>query len=145
MEKAVLERLTTGDEGTFGVFSVWKLKFYSGELPWRNNQKARSCIPPGLYTVKWTYSPKFKRKTYEVQGVANRSGIRFHPANYVGDEKLEFYSEVNGCITLGLVLGLSMQQKAVLKSREAIAGLEEYFDGKDFQLEIKESFSEAVS
>lgn len=63
------------------------------ELPWLNNQHNISCIPTGTYTVKYTFSPRMLKFTYEVQNVPNRSGIRIHVGNY--------YSDLLGCIALG--------------------------------------------
>ncbi|MEI6580793.1 MAG: DUF5675 family protein [bacterium] len=63
------------------------------ELPDKNNIADISCIPKGTYQVKWTFSPRLLKFTYEIQNVPKRSGIRFHSANY--------YFQLNGCIALG--------------------------------------------
>ena len=63
------------------------------ELPWLNNQHDISCIPSGTYQVKWTFSLKFFKYTYEILNVPNRSGIRIHSGNY--------YNDLLGCIALG--------------------------------------------
>lgn len=63
------------------------------ERPWLNNQKNISCIPVGEYEVKWNFSPKFLRYTYEITNVKNRGGIRFHKGNY--------YYDIEGCVLLG--------------------------------------------
>lgn len=55
----------------------------------KTNQNESSCIPEGLYVCKKYSSPKCP-DTWEVTGVANRSRILFHSANYV--------SELLGCI-----------------------------------------------
>jgi len=65
----------------------------------KNNQEEISCILDGTYICKWTYSPKLSIEhgkpfyTYEVMTVLNRSGIRFHSANY--------FFQLLGCIALG--------------------------------------------
>ena len=51
-------------------------------------------IKEGKYSVVYTLSPKFDRKTLEIIGVDNRRGIRIHPANRGCD--------VEGCIGIGL-------------------------------------------
>ena len=51
-------------------------------------------IEEGTYSVVYTLSPKFDRKTLEITGVPNRRGIRIHPANRGCD--------VEGCIGIGL-------------------------------------------
>lgn len=63
------------------------------ERPWKNNANNISCIPPGIYEIKLTYSNKFKRDLPLVLGVPNRAGIRFHALNVV--------SESQGCIGIG--------------------------------------------
>lgn len=69
------------------------------ELPWKNNERSVSCIPPGKYPVQWTRSNRLSAVkghdvfTYEVFNVPNRGGIRMHAANYA--------HELKGCIALG--------------------------------------------
>lgn len=52
-----------------------------------------TAIPAGVYTVKMTYSQKYKRKMPEVLGVPGFSGIRIHSGNTAKDSL--------GCILLG--------------------------------------------
>lgn len=52
-----------------------------------------TAIPAGVYTVKMTYSPKYKRKIPEVLNVPGYSGIRIHSGNTAKDSL--------GCILLG--------------------------------------------
>lgn len=78
------------------------------ELPWKNNERKVSCVPEGKYFLEKRYSAKFKWHI-EVNNVANRSGILFHPANNA-------MQELNGCIApvtklSGAGLGL-MSRKA---------------------------------
>ena len=140
MIKAKLIRFEDSVEGTFGIFMFGKHILYSGERPWRENQANISCIPTGTYICKWTWSPKYKRKMFVVVDVKGRSGIRFHSANYVGDDEIGFKSQVKGCIALGLgfkELGKGfLKQKAVTSSRAAIAKFEKIARGRTFQLEI---------
>ena len=86
------------------------------ELPWRNNQKRVSCIPEGKYFIKKRYSRKLKWHL-EVENVANRSFILFHPANNA-------LLELNGCIApvtklSGPGLGL-MSRKAFSKLKDLV-------------------------
>lgn len=67
------------------------------ELPWKNNLSIVSCIPEGAYTCKWTFSPKFRKYTYQVMDVPKRTGIRFHRGNYAAGKKVD----IEGCILLG--------------------------------------------
>ena len=52
-----------------------------------------TAIPTGVYTVKMTYSQKYKRKMPEVLNVPGYSGIRIHSGNTA--------KESLGCILLG--------------------------------------------
>jgi hypothetical protein len=64
------------------------------ELPWRDNQRRVSCIPPGTYKgVKHT-SPKFGQCVH-ITGVPERSEILIHPANRV--------DQLLGCIAPGML------------------------------------------
>lgn len=101
------------------------------ELPWLNNAPNISCIPVGVYAVKRTFSPKFLKYTYEVQGVPKRSGIRIHSANY--------YTDIQGCVALGS--GLSDLNKDgeldVTNSRNTIKSFEGFMQNKPFTLIIR--------
>lgn len=136
LSSAVLKRWDGGNDGTFGTLSVAGLRWFTGELPWRDNAPSISCIPKGTYTCKWTYSPRLKRETYELMGIAGRSGIRIHSANFVGDHQLGLHSQVNGCIALGEKIGVMDGQKALLVSKPAIRKFEQVMGGKTFILEI---------
>lgn len=63
---------------------------YTIELPWRNNQNNKSCIPEGKYQLKRFKSSKHGN-VLEVMNVPNRTAILIHKANYA--EK-----ELKGCI-----------------------------------------------
>lgn len=122
--------------GTFGKIIVDKQLFFTAELPWRDNKPMISCIPEGVYECSWTYSSRFKRYTYLVEDVDGRAGIRFHPANFVGDREKGFKAEVDGCISLGLAQGFMNGQRAVLGSAKAVKAFENYLAEEPFILEI---------
>lgn len=132
-----IERLESSDHGTFGRILFNDNVLFSGELPDRNNQRNISCIPTGIYQVDWTYSPTFKRFMYLVRDVPERSGIRIHSANLMGDKSCNMRSQLYGCIALGEKLGHIDGQKAVMLSRPAVAKLETGMKRKSFELEIK--------
>ncbi|MFK7048842.1 DUF5675 family protein [Flavobacterium davisii] len=78
-------------EGTNGKLECGgKLLCYTIELPWKQNAKRISCIPEGKYLLKKRFSRKYQWH-FEVVGVANRSLILLHPANYA-------LRELQGCI-----------------------------------------------
>lgn len=136
MKRVILERLETGDAGTFGRVLFAGLELFTGELPERDNAPNISCIPKGVYSVPFTYSPAFKRKMFLVAGVPGRSGIRIHPANLCGDRARGFKSHLHGCIALGRRMGWIGGQKAVLVSRPAVRLFEDAMNRETFELEI---------
>lgn len=141
MRKLTIERLESSDHGTFGLLQFemngWLESFYVGELPWRDNASNVSCIPKGTYRGLWTYSPRFKRSMYLIDGVTNRAGIRMHSANFMGDDTKGFKRQLNGCIALGEKLGTMEGQKVILLSSPAMRRFERLMGGQPFILEIK--------
>ncbi len=102
MKTVKIIRIWTNDKETIGtlliidssgmpVFSSMVLE--RGDL---DNKKSVSNIPAGIYPLKLTYSPRFKRKMWLVADVPNRAGIRIHPANY--------YNQLEGCLAPGIKL-----------------------------------------
>ena len=136
---AVLTRLQSDDDGTFGTLSMAGFSCFTGELPNRDNASNISCIPKGIYECIWTYSPRMKRFTYELKLVAGRTAIRIHSANFMGLDSPPKKKQLNGCITLGQKLGLMDGQKAVLLSAPAIRQFETLMNGQPFMLEIKDA------
>ena len=82
------------------------------ERPWEGNAPFTSCIPPRIYRVEWTWSPKFGRFTWQVMDVPERTGIRWHRANFARD--------VEGCIGPGLRVGSQGGKLAVWNSGSAL-------------------------
>lgn len=142
MKKAVLTRTHCDDSGTFGVLSIWKLLFFTGELPYRSNQENFSCIPPGVYNCVWDFSPKFGRNTYLLKNVWKRTDIRIHPANFMGDKNRGYFCEMDGCIALGKIIGKMNGQKALMRSRDALSSFETYLAGEEFILEIRDEIKQ---
>lgn len=140
MEKITLERLETSDQGTFGRMMINDELFYTGELPWRNNQNNISCIPAGIYVCKWTMSAHFKREMYLLENVKGRAGIRIHSANFMGDKSLRFRCQLNGCIAIGERLAEMAGQKALIVSSPAVRRFEELMNYEPFVLEIVNGF-----
>ena len=66
----------------------------------------KTCIPSGLYTILYTYSPKYQRLMPLVDNVKGFSGIRIHSGNTAKDSL--------GCI----LLGFNKEKGKVLKSRD---------------------------
>jgi len=100
-----LERYTKASKATHGKLRVLDecadilSEFHSLELPWRNNEKGKSCIPEGEYIVRHRFSQKYKDHLIVLDAETKdhpypRTFILIHPANYV--------SQLRGCIALGL-------------------------------------------
>lgn len=136
MERIILERFETSDQGTFGRIRIENEYFYTLELPWRDNVSNYSCIPAGVYSCKFTMSPRFGYSMYLVENVNKRTGIRIHSANLAGDKTLGHKSQLSGCIALGLHLGKMGGQKALLLSKPAVRKFESLLERKPFILEV---------
>jgi hypothetical protein len=134
--RAQLRRFHTTDAGTFGVLSVGTFQSYSGECPWRDNAQGLSCIPPGVYKVAWSLSPRLKRNTYRLIDVPERAGVLIHSANYMGDRTMGLKCQLLGCIALGEKRGTMDGQAALLMSYAAVSRFERYMDGQPFELEV---------
>lgn len=107
---AHLTRYETGDEGTFGQLRLTDKKgaqIYSCstlELPWRDNVRAKSCIPAGVYTFRWRTDSPAHGEVYEAVVVPARTNIQIHPANLAGDEDKGWVKQLDGCIALGATI-----------------------------------------
>lgn len=135
--KALLTRLSSNDEGTIGVLLLADKAWFSLELPWRDNQQRISCIPTGAYVLKWTLSPRFKRYTYQILEVPNRTGIRLHSGNLAG-RKPAYVTHSLGCPLLGYKVGTIKKQRAVLDSRRAVADFERRANKQIVELEVRD-------
>lgn len=87
----LLLKRTYFKEGTNGAL------FYKGsfmgfiiELPWVNNEKKKSCIPEGIYTLAPRFSDKFNHHLL-IENVPGRCLILMHPANNA-------MKELQGCL-----------------------------------------------
>lgn len=112
MQRITLKRAFEVDGATLGVLAAPGIELLTLELPWRNNEKLRSCIPLGKYLIQRHRSPNFG-ECFEVIGVPNRDDILFHAGNVPSD--------THGCILLGLQYGRLNNKPAVLSSRKAVA------------------------
>lgn len=140
MDRIILERFETSDQGTFGKIRVGGEIFYTLELPWRDNANNTSCIPCGVYECRFTLSVRFGRRMYLVDNVNKRTGIRIHSANLAGDKSIGYRSQLNGCIALGEKVGTLEGQKCILLSKPAVRRFEELMNGQNFVLEVMNGF-----
>jgi len=93
MERVILNRFNQSKHQTLGeLLYNGKVLCKTLELPWMSNQRGKSCIPTGEYTVVRRVSPKYGEHFHLVD-VPGRQLILIHPANYV--------SQLLGCIAVG--------------------------------------------
>ncbi len=136
MIAATIVREESTDEGTFGVFTLDSgLRLRSAELPWRDNARKLSCIPVGVYQCVWHTSPRFG-ECYRLRDVPGRSDILFHAANFAGDTTMGYRSDLEGCIALGLDVGVLDGQRALLRSRVAMFNFHNALREASFSLRI---------
>lgn len=67
------------------------------ELPWKENERKISCIPPGTYICERIQHPRFGH-SWHVMDVPNRDGIIIHIGNFASGAKVD----IEGCIMPGL-------------------------------------------
>ncbi len=139
MRDIYLFRLSSGDQGTKGLFWAFRFKCYTIELPWRDNKPNISCIPVGKYKLKLTWSRHFNKYLYQVLDVPGRSGIRIHSGNFAGDVSLGYKSHSYGCILPGKYFGEIENQKAVLLSRVTLRKLMKMLHDETYNLIIEEA------
>jgi len=139
MEHVELFRLRRSDQGTEGLIVSGIFQCRTLELPWRDNEKQISCIPPGIYDVDIRLSNKYGR-VYWVRKVPNRSYILIHSGNYAGDKTKGFKTHVMGCILLGKKSGILSGQVAVLNSRITVRSFMSHMQYEPFRLRIQEAF-----
>ncbi len=136
MKTLFIVRTKSREQGTVGT--AWldkKNNWVSLELPDLNNLPRVSCIPVGEYKVVWTYSPTFKKYTYQIMNVPKRGGIRIHSGNWAGLAG-KYRTHSQGCPLLGIKLGVLKGQIAVLSSRLAVQQFETAMQRKPFLLKV---------
>ena len=96
------------------------------ELPWMDNQKNISCVPPGSYPVVFEWSPRFQQNLWELKDVPGRSEVKIHVANFV--------DQLQGCIAIGdkhvhidgdEIMDVSNSRKTLKRLHKALNGIEE--------------------
>lgn len=135
MRRITITRDETGPEGTFGKL-VTDLNFecYTLERPAEGDHP---CIPKGVYKVLWTNTHPIHGECYEVMNVPARTAILIHSANW--------FDQLLGCIAPGRsvqdVEGVWQEKprkmKGVTSSKDALKGLIENMDKKEFELTIR--------
>lgn len=138
-----LHRLTSGDDGTFGVVTdttdtTGKKVCEMAELPDRDNARGLSRIPAGNYLVGYlaaSASGRY-RDVYHLKAVPGRSGILIHKGNFVGDKKKGLKTDSWGCLLPCVRVGDLYGQRAGLGSGVALDQLHEVTGRRPFYLEV---------
>jgi hypothetical protein len=98
LSKLIINRYHSNDDGTLGICSFYDINgkllgyFSSLELPYRNNEKNKSCIPTGKYLATKSFHQRLGN-VFNIHHVEGRSGILIHSGNTIAD--------TSGCILLG--------------------------------------------
>jgi hypothetical protein len=106
------------------------------ELPWRENRRRISCIPPGTYGARYVVTARRPAGVYLLEGVPGRDSILIHSGNVAGDVAKGLESDVLGCILLGQQRGTRRGQRAVLLSKPAVRALADEMGRRPFTLEV---------
>lgn len=131
MREIIISRTWITSKATIGPMMIDGVLFcYVLELPWNENKRAASCIPPGEYICRWQRSPKYGW-CYEVTNVPNRSRILIHNGNVAKHTK--------GCLLLGRTRGILKGQPAVLTSKPTLRKFHNFMDRQPFKLIIQEN------
>jgi hypothetical protein len=139
MKEVKILRMARSSHGTEGRLLTEGFVCYSFELPWKNNERAVSCIPPGEYNCVIRVSPKYGR-TYWVSNVPERSLILIHSGNFAGDPTIGLKTHTMGCILLGGMIGFLGGQKSILNSRVIVRRFMEHMNYEPFVLNVNEAF-----
>lgn len=135
MKTVRLQRLGETAAGTQGILQTEGFSCKTLELPWHDNLRQKSCIPPGSYRCHLTSSPKFGQ-AYILTGTEPRSNVLIHSGNFAGDVDAGLKSHVQGCILLGKYFGSIEGQPAILLSRPTVRAFMAHMGGEQFTLII---------
>ena len=120
----------------YGILEVHSLnhgKFYFSTL-----ENAEHKIQKGTYSLRYTFSPRFKYETLQLMGVTGRTGIRIHAGNRSND--------LTGCIAIGLINKTDEIPNQIWASRASVEILESLiFRETNNTITIKERSEEHTS
>ena len=135
-----LMRMRRSYHGTEGLLFTEGFNCATMELPWYDNIKTFSCIPPGDYICVKRFSPGRQYFTYWLKNVINRSWILCHSGNWAGDTRKGLKSDVWGCILLGKKHAIWKNQRMVINSRITVNAFQDFMEWEPFTLHIMETF-----
>lgn len=139
MKTLELYREKSRDDGVRGdLFDGEKQIAHMLELPWRENQRGISCIPPGKYLVTYlrkSASGKY-RDVYHIQSVPGRFGILIHKGNVAGDKTMGFKTNSDGCLLPNMGFMKYQGQTFGHNSADALQAIHSATGRNSFWLEI---------
>ena len=103
---------------------------YTLELPWRDNQIGKSCIPDGYYTVDRDHTGRHTWYRFRNEETAPRTHIEMHEASLL--------RHLQGCIAPCMEIkgGEHTSEPVAVNSRQALELLVEWFGEDSFYLRI---------
>ena len=116
--KLTLQRYLFANDYTMGLLFIDGVYFcdtiedkYRGQNLKNTKVANETCIPYGVYTVKITYSPKYKKNMPQILDVPYFTGVRIHSGNSAKDS--------SGCV----IVGIKSQNGEVAQSRKTCNAL----------------------
>lgn len=108
--RVLLERFCAAPHTTIGILTIPDEGFwcYTVENPWKDNEPYVSCIPAGWYPFRFGHYNRGDYNAYEICDVPGRSSVKIHLGNVAQD--------VQGCVVLGMELGVAKGDWAILGS-----------------------------
>ena len=111
--KLTLQRYLFAEDYTMGLLFIDGVYFcdtiedkYRGQDLKGKKVYGETCIPYGVYDVKITYSPKYKKDMPQILDVPYFTGVRIHSGNTAKDS--------SGCV----IVGIKNENGKVLESRK---------------------------
>lgn len=81
------------------------------ELPWRNNERGKSCTKPDTYRGRVWWSPTLKRPVIRFEDKHGRKDCLAHNANFAAEERDQDgdgaaeVTQIHGCTAVGMTYG----------------------------------------
>lgn len=126
-----MQRSFQDEKVTIGALKIKGVShdpIYTLENPHRITTKD-SCIPAGTYTCV-PYTSSSHSDVYEVQDVPGRTYILFHSGN--------FESDTLGCILIGNIAGILLNQPAVMDSKACMDRFKKLIGKNEFKLILRD-------